>query len=842
MNLARTWIRPVYLAAYVAFLALCFDWLPPLAGAGRSSDLLFGHLQEPHHAALIASFGALLAAAAVLMAGPRKPAARALLLLLIGAALLPLGPLLSGATLPTGGTTRLILAAALLVPLLVFRKGEDPAEPRGPLALELGTLLSGTAVVWAFLILESRLVLFGTGDAAELHEHALLFAGLAGIGAFSFGLPMARGGRTLANLAALVVTVGALLGLFFLWPLASNQGLDGFLRHFGGDLSEVGRLEGGALIGGRALLVSAFAFGALVVGLNTRRSMAAFLIGVAVGRLFWPQLVESEGAAGAPQLARVAVALAALAGLPLCWNRLREAKGLARIGASTALVLLVAAAAFVPPRNTVPLSPWLRFEAEALFQVDDPLGLITVETTASGVPVLTIDRVALTPDGPQEAADAARLTAALDLMEANWEPGDPNPEVLFAGQLTLPRLEAFSAWQETSGHAARLRWSAPWEAHQAQIRPLLEASWPLSDPLPFDEARALVGSGRIDLVIVPMAFGPELSSLAGAAPPRAAAPAVRPIWRGAAANQPSVVWLSAHGPLAGARLSDSVLLGGADLDQLGLGLAHGLDDPKESGSKVLHPSGEPAEPAGALARLLQRPESRIRADRSELFARLTAAPGGPFLAAVSELLAIQTQSSPWATPLERFELSGDHLKTIADSTPKSPSGFERLVWNHLADVLVAKRMPAESLAVLPRLLERTGRWPELEYALARANLEVMETGQARVLLERLFQEQRLGLIPLIEYGNCLGQDGEWALAAEAYERALTLLPGERSIARRVAIAGARAGLPGALERIQALVAQDPEDAELAEYLQPGPLPPVPPGFDPNPLRDAREDE
>ena len=334
-----------------------------------------------------------------------------------------------------------------------------------------------------------------------------------------------------------------------------------------------------------------------------------------------------------------------------------------------------------------------------------------------------------------------------------------------------------------------------------------------------------------------MAFGPEISSLSAAAPPRAAAPAVLPIWHGADANQPSVVWLSAEAPLAGAHLGTEVIFGGSDLDQLGIGLVYQL----AGAPGRLWPTGASRSPANVLTRLAERPVARSLEDRSQLFARLASAGNDPFLAAVADLLAAQTTSSPWAAPLQRFELDSAALETLAAATTTPPGAFERLIWNFLAQVLRAKRMPAESLAVLPGLLERAGRWPELEYALARAELELMMTGEARLLLARLFAEERLGLVPLIEYGNCLGQDGDWALAAEVFGRARKLTPDDRGIERREAIAEARAGLPRAREHVQRLLDEDPDDAELALYLQPGPLPPAPPGFDPTPLRESHED-
>jgi len=833
MNAARKWIRPLYLAGYAAFLLIAFGWLPALAGGRPDGELLFGALASPAQAARIGAFAPVLLAAAFWLGGPRSGLGRALLLPLIGIMLVALGPVLVGDFLPLSNVGRVAFALLLVVPLLFFRRGEIAGEDAEPVALDVGTLLSGAGLTLALFALQSRLALFGYGEAAEVHLVALVLLTTATVGALAIGLPLAKGGRTLAALAAVVAAAGCWIGLSELAPLTTNVGLDKLLRGFTLDLSQLGQLEGGALIAGRALVVSGFALGALVVGLRTRRSLASFALGAAVARLAWPYLPANVFAAGMPRLVELGVWIAVAGALPLVLRRLRREESWRRLPAAIGLLALFGGTFLIPRHDAKPLSPWLKFEAKALFEADSPLGWLAVETTKSETPVLTINRIALTPDAHQEAADAARLVTALDLMAANRLPDDPNPDVLLAGQLTLPRLEAFNAWREASGLDATLHWSAPWEAAQSRIRAILEDTWPLPAPLPFAEATAKLGGGEFDLVVVPMAFGPERTSMSADNPPRAAAPAFLPAWRGAAKDQPAVVWLSAEAPLAAAALSERVLLSGSDLDHLGVGLVHLFDT--QGNDSALFQTGAPSAGPCALGRLGSQPEMRGIHDRAELFARLSKAADAPFLSALASLLEAQQRSSPWAAPLERFELDGDQLEALASATPKSPSHFERLVWNHLAEVLVAKRMPAESLAVLPGLLDSTGRWAELEYALARAELELMLNEDAAKLLRRLFDEERLGPLPLVELGNCLGQLGDWAGASAAFERALTILPGLHAIERQAAMASARAGLPGSIERIRALVDEDPDDSELAAYLQPGPMPPAPSGFDPNPL-------
>lgn len=811
-----------------------------MAGGGPAGALLFGPLPVPLLAARLGALAPLLLAAALWLGAPRSGLGRALFLPLTGLWLVALGPVMTGNFLPLANVGRLAFALILLLPLVLFARGEERRSEGGPLVLELGAVLTGAGVTLALSALASRLALFTYGEAAEAHLAALVLLAMATVGALAIGLPFAIGGRTLVALAGVVAALGCWIGLAELAPLVSDGGLDKLLRGFGMDLSHVGQLDGGALVAGRALVVAGFGLGALIVGLESRRGLAGFCLGAALARLAWPYLPADAFAAGMPGVVELGVWAAVAGAAPQALLRLVRGAGWRRGLAAGGLAVLVGAAFAIPRPDAKPLSPWLRFEAEALYASDSPLGFLTVESTKSGTPVLTINRIALTPDAQQEAADSARLTAALDLLAANWQPGDPDPDVLFAGQLTLARLEAFDAWKAASGLEASLQWSAPWEADQDQIRPLLEEDWPLPDPLPFATAQAKVGSGEFDLVVVPMAFGPERNSMSADQPPRAAAPAWLPAWRGSERDQPAVVWLSAEAPLAAAPLTDRVLLAGSDLDHLGLGLVHLFDRERTGGLTVS--SGAPTAGECALERLSTQPEVRGLTDRADLFRRLDSVGETPFLSALADILDGQERSSPWAAPLERFELDGEGLAALAAATPAEPTPFERLTWNHLAEVLVAKRMPAESLATLPGLLERAGRWAELEYALARAELELMMNEEAAGLLKRLFGEDRLGPRPLVELGNCLGQLDDWKGAAAAYERAHKLLPDQTAIDRMAAMAGARAGLPGSLERIRALLEEDPDDAELAAYLQPGPLPPPPAGFDPTPLSQGHEND
>jgi tetratricopeptide (TPR) repeat protein len=159
----------------------------------------------------------------------------------------------------------------------------------------------------------------------------------------------------------------------------------------------------------------------------------------------------------------------------------------------------------------------------------------------------------------------------------------------------------------------------------------------------------------------------------------------------------------------------------------------------------------------------------------------------------------------------------------------------------MARILVAKRLPEESYAILPVLLEKTsGQWPGVEYALSRAYQEFLMPAEAADLLGPLYDADLLNLVPLLEYAATLGQIGDWPKAAEVLALALLRSPESHNIERHLAIAEMQAGVTGGRERIERLLAIDPDDKDLQEYLKPGPMPLPPASFDPTPLLEGDE--
>lgn len=876
----RALLRTLYLAAYAATVLCLFGVLPPLAGGLPGGSLAYGALTDPDAAARSAALAAPLLALALGLAAPASALGRTGALLLVALLLTVLGPLLPQP--PASLTLRVVFGALLLVPLVLLRERTPRTPNHAPLSSSLAAPLSaGAGVAFAFYVLYDRLDHFGYGSAHETHARTIVVLVIATIGALAFVVPFfearpraataEEAGKTTSRAAAfgaggaLVAALGVVLGLMTLAGLTTHQDLDDYMRSslpilwpLGMDLSHIGQLDGTAKLTMVGTYAAACGLGITLVAWPRRKQLAFFVLGAGIARYLIPeffartelvQIATEPGEAVLPELVVTGLYLvtaAALMGALAVW---RDAAGKRRRPLATpVLVLLAAGAAFLPhasfATDAVATAPWRRFEAQPAYLADTAYGLVAVETHATGTPLLVVDGLTFTPPPSAIEADVRAFRRSLDLLAANHQPDDPDPRVLLVGQLTQPRLYAFWDWRDATGLDAELIWTAPWTDLLEDLEPLLPTVW-RTPALDFEAARDELGSGRIDLVIVPEALGREVVGLSAESPPRAGGPRVGLPFGGPGAEQPAVVWMSANAGLAGADLGQAIVLEGSDLERLAVGVLQGLDE--LPGELVLDPG-----PAAGSAGLIEHmhdvlAEDRLAAERAAFFDRLAegrAEGDRAFLAAFARLMHIQEKTSPWVAPLQRFELDAELLAELTAATHTPPTPLERRVWELVAQSLVAKRMPGELFANVPTLLERSGRWPELEYALARAYLEMLMTDDALELMDRLFAEGQLaeqGPIALVEYGDALGQEGRYAEALAAFVAAAELVPGEHQIARRVATYGVRAEAPGAVAQVEALLAEHPEDLELQVFLGAGPYPAPKPGFDPLPLGGGHMD-
>ena len=721
-------------------------------------------------------------------------------------------------------------------------------------AMYIGLFLSGLGVAIALQGLDARLALWGYGEPSEANLRKAVFLAIAAFGGLAFsgvlGKPLLR--RLALIGAPLYVPATCVVSLALLAPLTGHGGLDIFLRSFGSDLSAIGSIKGTALIAARGLFLPAIAVGVLLSATGRKATLLPLLLGAALGVAALPliptnlHLGSSHETAYARGMELCMVgALACLAGwLAMAFAATPNPTLRRRIFPLLVIAPLLGVPLGYDAPLIRPLSPWLNFEATPVFIEDTPLGLLTVESTRNGSMVLTLDRYRMTPDIDIEASDREQLLASLDFIATNTKSSNPVIRVLLAGQITIGRWDTFHAWKAERGVEATLDWTVPWEDSVNQIRPHFEFPDYLKDPISQAEARKRLDAGSIDLVVTLATYGPEITALSAEAPPMA--PGRIAGSGGTAGDAISIVWLDSRTPLATAEVGTRALLAGSNLDHMAVGLIASQDEFLDHGSSRVIPKPQAGAPSGVY-RLSTRPELRAFTDRAGLFARLTANENDDredslnFLSALSDLLALQLESSPWDAADVRFEIEREHLQALLEATGPSLTRFQRSIWDHLALILTAKRLPEEAYAIFPSLLQQTeGSWPQVEYALARAYQEFLMPQEAAVLLGNLFDAGHLNLIPLLEYATCEGQLGNWPRAAEVLAQAFLRAPENHGIERHLAIAEMQAGLPTGPARIRAVIDKDPEDEhnkELEAYLQAGPMPAAPSGFNPTPLND-----
>ena len=773
---------------------------------------------------------------------------------LFALAIFVLGLVLNSSTL----TAPLALAASMVLGyrLLQSAHAEPEGEPESPPplsdfpitpAMSIGLFLGGLGLAVALQGLDARVALWGYGDPAEGVLRGVIFLAIAAFGAFAFsGLlsnPVAR--RLALTCAPLYITTACLVSLSLLTPLTGHDGLDAFLRSFDADLSTIGSPKGVALIAARGLFLPALAVGILLAATGRKAALLPLLLGTALGIAALPILpvdLHLNGSHEAPyargmELCMVGT-IACLAGwLSMAFAATPEPALRKRYMPLLLIAPLLGVPLGYDAPSVRPFSPWLSFEAEPTFIEDTPLGLLTVEPTVQGADVLTLNRIYMTPDAAFEQSDQLQLRASLDLLSKTAALSNRTIRVLLAGQITTGRWETFLTWQAEQSFQSDLSWTVPWERSVNQVRPFFEFAGKLKPPISQRDARQGIDRGTFDLVVTLATYGPGITALTAEDPPLS--PGLIAGGADAGGNTTSIVWMYTRTPIAPAALEGNVLLAGSDLEHMAIGIATGPLSmaPGAETFALLAPNGSSH---SGFARLQTRPELRAFGDRAELFARLSrqgsAAYDPAFLAGLADLLALQIESSPWTEPDVRYELDREILENLQEATKVPPSGFERTVWNHLARILSAKRMPEESYVICPLLLDKSpGGWPEIEYALARAYLEFLMPKDAAELLSPLYEADHLNLIPLLEYAACEGQMGNWPKAAEVLTRAFARAPDTNSIERHLAIAEMQAGLATGPARIKSALARDPEgehNPELEAYLQSGPLPAPPQSFNP----------
>jgi hypothetical protein len=343
---------------------------------------------------------------------------------------------------------------------------------------------------------------------------------------------------------------------------------------------------------------------------------------------------------------------------------------------------------------------------------------------------------------------------------------------------------------------------------------------PTGDVIGPAEAERRLESGAFDLVI---------------APPTAPRGTRAPEWP-REGHPPAVAWLYADGELAHRDLGERVLLASDGLDHLALGVHRG-----EGGGEPGISVGRPRAGRTALQVLAMWPFDRSREFLRETTARLALANRGTAYADLTQGLelhfAAQARSSPWETDAQSTEIDGAalaHLRAaaLAAGEGTAEERFLSSLWNGLARTLVEKRSIELIYKHIEPLAEALGPWPELERALAHADLEMLDPASAATHMRAVLAEEPYDLDARLTLAKALEMAGDPAAAAVELAWVLEIQPERRELRRWRAMALVRAGDPEGGALLEELLAEDPADEELLRYRGPGPYPSLDPSFTP----------
>lgn len=720
------------------------------------------------------------------------------------------------------------------------RKYEDPAGDDPPhahaaarAAERLGLFAAGCGAALSVDAVGRHVRAFGTAHATDDTCFALAFLVLAALGALGLGwvarLKMLRGLSLPLGLAAAAVC--GFVALAIAGRLEKTLLLERYVKSFGVDLGSAGTPAYDLLVGAALFVAPALCAGFALAGARNGAQLLAVCAGAAQGVLAGGILLGSDAAQDSAQNSTYASQLVpagvllAVAGALLAQLSTPCPRKLARYALLAATLALVT----VPlSRETLGLplrAPWSEQTARStrtfLLALDTPEGLLTVESIGGGPPVATLDGRALTTGLDGALGELSRLQLAAQCVpEERRVPrerqGQKELRALLVGQ--LDPLRGIALQQQGFTHVDR---TASWHAAMERVESKFFKD--IAQPLPGDrlapaEARERIARGDYALVVVPAVGGdaPALGNLD--VPPETTL----------------VVWLRADAGLASAHMGGDVLVASVGLDELCLAVTRHAARPARASAVApcFVSAGEPLAREFPLAQALRKstPREPRRADheRARTLTRLAHAATGPraeFFGALAEIAQAQAASSPFESAEARVELPDDALVRLRDATiALEPDAFVRSTWDGIARTLAGKRDVARVRAHLEPLARARGPWPEIEKALARADLEALEPEDAVRRLAALEALARDDFDYWALAGEARQRAGDRTGAVQAWRRALELRPNHPSILRRLGPALVRLGDPQGRAIIEQLLKSRPDDPELTPFLGPGPWP------------------
>ncbi len=699
---------------------------------------------------------------------------------------------------------------------------EDVDSPEVPTATPLAHAIIGAGLALCLEGLFRHLRLFGAGQSSEDSVFGIVLALLilAGAGCFK-SIVQSTTSRTLCLAGG---SLGTLVSLRLIAGISTGRGLDRYLRWFDLDTSLRGTLVFDALLAALVFIIPAFLIGAGFQGLRRRSNLAGLSAGAAVGLLISPHcftLLILSKLPGEPFLAHHLPAshlcswgaAVAFAGAAL---HLVRHPGIARWSALS--FFLVSPLPFIAPPDAIRiLAPWQKRTPQPELLFDSPQGLITIEQTEFDLDSVTLDRRLITPSGAKAAADRLQLQAAVALLPAEKrESGDF--KVLFLGQLTPGR-----ALTLTSLGAGLIDRTAAWHDSMGLLEYNLFKGHPMPEgrPLKPSLARSQLSSGFYDLVIAPSIAGEQ------------------PTTRNFASGQDtvSVIWFDAAGGTSHLSLGSNVILSTATLEDLSIGVLHGIDPASTPSDELLLSAGSTRRRETPLSSLQRRVWDRERNAQALMGERLSAAENGGVAALIAAGLgshyAAQEHSSPYETIAQRIELTEETLGSWSTAALASPiTRPTRELVGAAARALRGKRAVTQIYEHLDPISEAHPAWVELIEILCYADLEALDPSHCIHRIESALELGAESPVLLIYLSDALVQLGRASDAVKHLWHAYADLPNNQEVRERLAIALVRAGDKEGRAMIEDLLLEDPDKEHLRPYLVNGPLPSASTGYVP----------
>ncbi|MFT7671399.1 MAG: hypothetical protein ACI8X5_004117 [Planctomycetota bacterium] len=665
--------------------------------------------------------------------------------------------------------------------------------------------------------------LLGGGHLEDDSVFGSVFLALAAFGAISFARNIKSKSSVILARCCVAATSGlaAWAGFRVLANLASNRGLDLYTRSFtrfgqNWDLSIHGQTHYDLIVAAPILVVAAFFCGTFI-GLSRKPiELAAVLIGAAAGLVLSPSLLKFDWSASADLISSShSSEMALFGGLVAAGGALLMAISSSGLNRNQRLIGCVVAFGGIamcrfPEQGYISiLDPWVKREVQPLWELDAPVGLITIELDELDEPYATLDRKAITPMREMEVEDRLQIIQSFALL--GTEPREKKPRVLYVGQLTMSRALLMSDLG-VSG----IDRTASWNTAMPALEQKLFGSTPKWFPgeiLTMPEARLALDRGEYDLVIVPPIAGDAPTTRNLASPKETTV----------------VVWLDAANGVETQHLGEFVLASVPGLTKMFIAVAHGpqvdaVRSEKSFGSIAFIETGEPTSGMPALE-FLGTPESSrrdmLQARLAGRFAEVERSPG--IAAGLATHFGSQVPSSPFESAESKVELIPDALRRFSEAgLAAHPSSLVVQALETCGFLLGEQRKVEEIYEYLAQPAERHAPWPGLEVALAQASMEFLEPEAALESLKRAHEVWAGSPPSWAMQADAEMQAGDDSAAVQSLEKALALAPHNHEIERRLAIAYCRAADPRAKSALQDALVEDPEDSELLRYQEGGP--------------------